>query len=96
MGDCAGSPFFTHVGEDDARVVLSNLDGGSRTTRDRLIPYCLFIDPELAHVGWTESEAKAKGVSSNATTVAFEKSRRRTVSLVVPLSAVGVRSADIA
>jgi pyruvate/2-oxoglutarate dehydrogenase complex dihydrolipoamide dehydrogenase (E3) component len=63
MGDCAGSPFFTHVGEDDARVVLSNLDGGSRTTRDRLIPYCLFIDPELAHVGMTESEAKAKGVS---------------------------------
>jgi pyruvate/2-oxoglutarate dehydrogenase complex dihydrolipoamide dehydrogenase (E3) component len=63
MGDCAGSPFFTHVGEDDARVVLSNLDGGSRTTRDRLIPYCLFIDPELAHVGLTESEAKAKGVS---------------------------------
>jgi pyruvate/2-oxoglutarate dehydrogenase complex dihydrolipoamide dehydrogenase (E3) component len=63
MGDCAGSPFFTHVGEDDARVVLSNLDGGSRTTRDRLIPYCLFIDPELAHVGLTESEAKAKGIS---------------------------------
>ena len=63
MGDCAGSPFFTHVGEDDARVVLSSLDGGSRTTRDRLIPYCLFIDPELAHVGMTESEAKAKGVS---------------------------------
>ncbi len=63
MGDCAGSPFFTHVGEDDARVVLSNLDGGSRTTRDRLIPYCLFIDPELAHVGMTESDAQAHGVA---------------------------------
>jgi pyruvate/2-oxoglutarate dehydrogenase complex dihydrolipoamide dehydrogenase (E3) component len=63
MGDCAGSPQFTHVGEDDFRIVLSNLDGGSRTTRDRLIPYCLFIDPELAHVGMTESEAKAKRVS---------------------------------
>jgi pyruvate/2-oxoglutarate dehydrogenase complex dihydrolipoamide dehydrogenase (E3) component len=63
MGECAGSPQFTHVGEDDARVVLSNLDGGDRTTRDRLIPYCLFIDPELAHVGLTESEAKANGVS---------------------------------
>jgi pyruvate/2-oxoglutarate dehydrogenase complex dihydrolipoamide dehydrogenase (E3) component len=59
VGDCAGSPQFTHVGEDDFRVVLSNLDGGNRTTRDRLIPYCLFIDPELAHVGLTESEAKA-------------------------------------
>jgi pyruvate/2-oxoglutarate dehydrogenase complex dihydrolipoamide dehydrogenase (E3) component len=63
LGECAGSPAFTHVGEDDARVVLSNLDGGSRTTRDRLIPYCLFTDPELAHVGLTESEAKSKGIS---------------------------------
>lgn len=62
VGDCAGSPQFTHVGEDDFRVVLSNLDGGNRTTRDRLIPYCLFIDPELAHVGLNESEAKKQGV----------------------------------
>jgi pyruvate/2-oxoglutarate dehydrogenase complex dihydrolipoamide dehydrogenase (E3) component len=61
-GECAGSPQFTHVGEDDCRVVLDNLAGGSRTTRDRLIPYCLFTDPELAHVGMTESEARAKGV----------------------------------
>ena len=61
-GECAGSPQFTHVGEDDCRVVLDNLAGGSRTTRGRLIPYCLFTDPELAHVGMTESEARAKGV----------------------------------
>jgi pyruvate/2-oxoglutarate dehydrogenase complex dihydrolipoamide dehydrogenase (E3) component len=61
-GECAGSPHFTHVGEDDCRIVLDNLAGGSRTTRDRLIPYCLFTDPELAHVGLTESEARAKGV----------------------------------
>jgi pyruvate/2-oxoglutarate dehydrogenase complex dihydrolipoamide dehydrogenase (E3) component len=62
-GECAGSPQFTHVGEDDCRVVLDNLAGGSRTTRGRLIPYCLFTDPELAHVGMTESEARAKGMS---------------------------------
>src|SRR6185369_15169574 len=62
-GECAGSPQFTHVGEDDCRIVLNNLAGGSRTTRGRLIPYCLFTDPELAHVGLTESEARAKGVS---------------------------------
>src|SRR5262245_27445408 len=61
-GECAGSPQFTHVGEDDCRVVLDNLAGGTRTTRGRLIPYCLFTDPELAHVGITESEAKAKNV----------------------------------
>jgi pyruvate/2-oxoglutarate dehydrogenase complex dihydrolipoamide dehydrogenase (E3) component len=63
MGECAGSPQFTHVGEDDFRVVLSDLDGGNRTTRGRLIPYCLFTDPEVAHVGLTEGEAQAKAVS---------------------------------
>src|SRR5581483_6701748 len=62
-GECAGSPHFTHVGEDDARIVLDNLAGGSRTTHGRLIPYCLFTDPEVAHVGMHESEARAKGVS---------------------------------
>jgi pyruvate/2-oxoglutarate dehydrogenase complex dihydrolipoamide dehydrogenase (E3) component len=58
-GDCAGSPQFTHAAFDDFRVVLANLTGGSRTTRDRLIPYCLFTDPELAHVGMNEADATA-------------------------------------
>jgi pyruvate/2-oxoglutarate dehydrogenase complex dihydrolipoamide dehydrogenase (E3) component len=62
-GDCAGSPHFTHVGYDDYRVVMSNLSGGNRTTRDRLIPFGLFTDPELAHVGLSEKAAKAKGIS---------------------------------
>ncbi len=62
-GECAGSPQFTHVGEDDCRVVLDNLSGGHRTTRGRLIPYCLFTDPELAHVGLTEAEARIQNVS---------------------------------
>jgi pyruvate/2-oxoglutarate dehydrogenase complex dihydrolipoamide dehydrogenase (E3) component len=63
MGDCAGSPQFTHVGFDDFRIVLDNLNGGGRTTQGRLIPYCLFTDPELAHVGMSETEAKGKGAS---------------------------------
>jgi len=62
MGECAGSPQFTHVSFDDYRVVRDNLGGGSRTTRDRIIPYCLFTDPELAHVGLTESAARERGV----------------------------------
>jgi len=69
MGECAGSPKFTHVGADDCRVVLDNLAGGNRTTRDRLIPYCLFTDPELAHVGMNESEAKAGRVSYRLVTL---------------------------
>jgi len=62
MGDCAGSPQFTHVAHDDYRVVRSNLLGGKRTTDGRVIPYCLFTDPELAHIGVKESEADAKGL----------------------------------
>jgi pyruvate/2-oxoglutarate dehydrogenase complex dihydrolipoamide dehydrogenase (E3) component len=62
MGDCAGSPQFTHVAFDDFRVVRDNLNGGSRTTRDRLIPFCMFTDPELARVGLNESEAIRRGI----------------------------------
>ena len=62
-GECSGTPHFTHACEDDFRVVLDNLNGGSRMTRGRLIPYVLFTDPEVAHVGLSETEAKAKGVA---------------------------------
>jgi pyruvate/2-oxoglutarate dehydrogenase complex dihydrolipoamide dehydrogenase (E3) component len=61
-GESGGTPHFTHAGEDDFRIVLDNLNGGSRTTRGRVIPYVLFTDPEVAHVGLSETEAKAKGV----------------------------------
>jgi pyruvate/2-oxoglutarate dehydrogenase complex dihydrolipoamide dehydrogenase (E3) component len=63
MGECAGSPQFTHVAFDDFRVVRDNLAGRPRTTRDRLIPYCLFIDPELGRVGFGEAEAKRRGIA---------------------------------
>jgi pyruvate/2-oxoglutarate dehydrogenase complex dihydrolipoamide dehydrogenase (E3) component len=63
MGDCAGSPQFTHVAFDDFRVVRDTLSGGNRTTRDRLIPFCMFTDPELARVGLNESEAQKRGIA---------------------------------
>lgn len=63
MGDAAGSPLFTHVAFDDFRIVRDNLRGGYRTTRDRLIPFCMFTDPELARVGLNETEAKAQGIA---------------------------------
>jgi pyruvate/2-oxoglutarate dehydrogenase complex dihydrolipoamide dehydrogenase (E3) component len=62
VGDCAGSPYFTHIAEDDFRVVLANLSGGNRTTAGRQVPFCLFTDPELARVGLNEREAKERGV----------------------------------
>jgi len=63
VGECAGSPQFTHVSEDDFRIIRDNLAGGTRSTRDRLIPYCMFTDPPLAHVGLGEREAQLQGVS---------------------------------
>jgi pyruvate/2-oxoglutarate dehydrogenase complex dihydrolipoamide dehydrogenase (E3) component len=58
MGECAGSPQFTHVSFDDFRIVHDNLTGGNRTTQGRLVPFSLFTDPELARVGLSESEAR--------------------------------------
>jgi pyruvate/2-oxoglutarate dehydrogenase complex dihydrolipoamide dehydrogenase (E3) component len=63
MGECAGSPQFTHVSHDDFRIIRDNLAGGKRSTRDRLVPYCMFTDPPLAHVGLSESEAQRQGVA---------------------------------
>ena len=64
IGECAGSPQFTHVSGDDFRVIVDNLAGGTRTTRDRLVPYCVFTDPPLAHVGLSEREAQHQGVAA--------------------------------
>jgi pyruvate/2-oxoglutarate dehydrogenase complex dihydrolipoamide dehydrogenase (E3) component len=63
LGECAGSPQFTHVSEDDFRVIRDNLAGRKHRTRDRLIPYCMFTDPQLAHVGLSENEAERKNVA---------------------------------
>jgi pyruvate/2-oxoglutarate dehydrogenase complex dihydrolipoamide dehydrogenase (E3) component len=63
IGECAGSPQFTHVSEDDFRVIRDNLAGRSHTTHDRLIPFCLFTDPQLARVGLNEVEARRQGVA---------------------------------
>lgn len=62
VGDCAGSPQFTHIGFDDFRIVRDDLAGGSRTTTGRQVPFTLFTDPELARVGLDETEATRRGV----------------------------------
>ena len=64
IGECAGSPQFTHVSVDDFRIVRDNMAGGQRSTVDRLVPHCLFIDPPLAHVGLSEREAQRKGIAT--------------------------------
>jgi len=64
IGECAGSPQFTHVSVDDFLIIRDNLAGGSRTTRDRLIPFCMFTDPPLARVGLSEGDAQRQGVTA--------------------------------
>jgi pyruvate/2-oxoglutarate dehydrogenase complex dihydrolipoamide dehydrogenase (E3) component len=81
VGDCAGSPYFTHIGEDDFRVVLADLTGGDRVTTGRQVPYCLFTDPELARVGLSEREARERGVGYRLAKIPLEAVlRARTLS----------------
>jgi pyruvate/2-oxoglutarate dehydrogenase complex dihydrolipoamide dehydrogenase (E3) component len=63
IGECAGSPQFTHVSIDDFRIIRDNLTGGNRSTRGRLVPYCMFTEPPLARVGLSEREAQQQNLS---------------------------------
>ena len=62
IGDVKGGPAFTHVSYNDHLVIHENLlENGRRSTKDRVIPYALFTDPELGRVGKTEREAREEG-----------------------------------
>jgi len=81
MGDCAGSPMFTQVAINDFSIVYDNLNGGNRTTKNRLIPFCMFTDPELARVRRNESEARRDGIGYRLVKMPMaEVLRTRTVS----------------
>lgn len=63
LGDVKGGPAFTHISYDDFRVLAANLlSGESRTIRDRIVPYTVFIDPQLGRVGLSEKEARERGL----------------------------------
>ena len=72
IGECAGSPMFTHVSVDDFRIIVDNQAGGRRSTRDRLVPYCVFTDPPLARVGLNEREAQHGGVATRVARLPME------------------------
>jgi len=63
VGDCAGSPHFTHIAFDDFRIVRDNLAGGNRVTTGRQVPFCMFTDPEFARIGLSETEATERGLA---------------------------------
>jgi len=62
LGDVKGGPAFTHISYDDFRIIRTNLiEKGNATIKDRLVPYTVFIDPQLGRVGLSEDEARAQG-----------------------------------
>ncbi len=62
VGDVNGGPAFTHISYDDYRILRTNLiEGGHATTTGRLVPYTVFIDPQLGRVGLGEDEARKQG-----------------------------------
>jgi pyruvate/2-oxoglutarate dehydrogenase complex dihydrolipoamide dehydrogenase (E3) component len=62
MGDVKGGPAFTHISYDDYRILRTNLiEGGDASTAGRMVPYTVFIDPQLGRIGLGEDEARAGG-----------------------------------
>jgi pyruvate/2-oxoglutarate dehydrogenase complex dihydrolipoamide dehydrogenase (E3) component len=69
IGDCAGSPNFTHISLDDFRIVRDNLAGNDRVTTGRQVPFCMFTDPEFARIGLSETEARKQGIAYRLTKI---------------------------
>ncbi len=77
LGDVTGGPAYTHIAYDDFRIVRANLlEGGARSTRDRLVPYCIFTDPELGRVGLSEKQAREQGHDPRVFTMPMSKVAR--------------------
>lgn len=62
IGDCAGRPHFTQISDRDFHIVSGNVAGANHVTTGRQVPFRTFTDPELACIGLSENEAKARGV----------------------------------
>lgn len=61
MGDINGGPAFTHISYDDFRILRTNIiQKGSASTEGRLVPYTVYIDPQLGRIGMSEAEARAQ------------------------------------
>jgi pyruvate/2-oxoglutarate dehydrogenase complex dihydrolipoamide dehydrogenase (E3) component len=63
IGEVAGTPMFTHASFDDYRVLRAQLAGGEASTASRVIPYALFVEPELGRIGLNETQAQARGIA---------------------------------
>lgn len=73
LGDVKGGPAFTHISYDDFRIIRTNLiEGGEASIDERLVPYTMFIDPQLAHVGLHEHEARDQNLSYHVATLPMD------------------------
>jgi len=73
LGDIKGGPAFTHISYDDFRIIRTNLlEKGKATVNGRLVPYTVFIDPQLGRIGLTESEAREKGLKVRVSKMPME------------------------
>jgi pyruvate/2-oxoglutarate dehydrogenase complex dihydrolipoamide dehydrogenase (E3) component len=67
IGDVKGGPAFTHISYDDFRILRNNLitkpspSAAALSTKRRLVPYTVFIDPQLGRIGLSEREAGETG-----------------------------------
>ncbi|MDP9734554.1 UNVERIFIED_ORG: pyruvate/2-oxoglutarate dehydrogenase complex dihydrolipoamide dehydrogenase (E3) component [Rhizobium sp. SORGH_AS260] len=97
MGEVAGTPMFTHASLDDYRIVKSAMSGGDRTTKDRTIPYCVFIDPEFARIGKNETDMAKDGADYRVANLPVDViPRARTLSLRKGfMKAIVARDSDI-
>src|SRR4030095_615655 len=79
LGDVKGGAAFTHISYDDFRVLRANLlDGGSATTKGRLVPYTVFTDPQLGRIGLTETEARNHGLEIRVAKLPMSRVARAT------------------
>lgn len=63
LGDIKGGPAFTHISYDDYRILKKNLlEGGNASIQGRMVPYTVFIDPQLGRIGLSEGEARSQGL----------------------------------
>ena len=76
LGDVNGGPAFTHISYDDYRIVRDNLlHHKCRSTKGRMAPYTMFIDPQFSRIGLSETEAKEKNIEHRVLKIPMSLSR---------------------
>ena len=77
LGDIKGGPAFTHTSYNDHLIVLNNLtEKKQKSIKNRMVPYCMFTDPQLGRIGITEKEAIQKGLKFRVAMIKMDRVAR--------------------